>query len=163
MSAALLKRTTTTAMLAVVAALALLRVQQSVSLGDLLAIGATASVVTAIGLSLFRSPAQFFRALYERIKYVLLVPVCVMLMVAILAVRLAFLFAKLAFKAVVGFGLWLVYLISPIDLIPDLIPILGLIDDIILFVTVSVWVVSGAMTSALKTQISVARPTTSFP
>lgn len=163
MPAALFQQLSSTVVLAAVASLGLLHLQASVSLGDLLGLGAAASLTTLIACSFLRSPAQFCLAAYERLRYIVLVPVCSCLMLAVLVFRIAFLLFKLAFKAALAFALWLLYLVSPIDLIPDLIPVLGLIDDIVLFLSVSIWVAGSALTSGLRTQISVSRPTTSFP
>jgi len=50
-------------------------------------------------------------------------------------------------KAVVALGI--VYLISPIDLIPDFIPVLGQLDDIVLVVALAKLVRKYADTTAL--------------
>ena len=156
-------RSVLVASVSILAAWVLIRLQGTLSLGDLLAITVSASLLTAMALSLATSPAQFFRAMIERVVYVVWVPVCLALVIAILVFRIGFLLFKIGLKMVIGLFLWLIYFLFPIDLIPDFILGLGQLDDLFLLVTVVVWGASHAMTDDLLKSLSIRRPVTDFP
>ncbi len=149
--------------LSIGATFALIQLQGRISLGDVLLIGVVSSVATAVGLSFLRAPAQFIRALFERIGYMIWVPLAVSLMLAVVVLRIAFVIFKLLLKALVALVLAVVYLVFPLDLFPDFFIGLGQIDDILIIISVVVWVASSAAIQSLKASISVRRPITAFP
>jgi len=55
-------------------------------------------------------------------------------------------------RARIGLGLLLVYLASPVDIIPDFIPVLGFADDAILVAVMLRWVIRQAGLPAVRRQ-----------
>ncbi len=163
MNAQVIFRSITSAVIAATAILSLAKTQGSLSLGELLIVALSASILTSGLGSLVRSPSQFFRAVFERIRYAILVPTCISLLIGLFCFRIAFIILKLSIKGLLALTLWFLYLISPIDLMPDFIPILGQIDDIMLLVTIVVWLASGEISKNLRASIAIHRPTTPFP
>jgi uncharacterized membrane protein YkvA (DUF1232 family) len=142
---------------------ALANVHGRVTLGDILLLAGIASFLTTVLASLHRDPAQFARALYERIRYAVVVPLCALLMLGLFCVRLLFLLFKLSLKLVVWLVVSVAYLLLPVDLIPDLFLGLGQLDDILLFISLGFWVLSSGIKAELRSRISIAHPTTPFP
>ncbi len=147
----------------VVAMIVLFSAQDSLSLGDLLITALFASLLTSWLVSFVKSPSQFLLALFERARYVIIVPLCVVLIFGLLIFKFLFIVFRLSFKAVMAVILWLIYLIFPIDLIPDILPFLGYVDDVFIFISIWIWVVSSAASLSLKESIDIMRPNTLFP
>ena len=58
---------------------------------------------------------------------------------------------------------WFIYLISPIDLVPDFFIGVGQIDDFLLFFGVIFWAFSTGVSMQLRKSITILRPITPFP
>jgi hypothetical protein len=159
----ILLRSLATVLVAIAALLALAHFQKKVSLGELLLIGIAAAIASTVIASFARSPAQFLLALYERVRYAVVVPLCLIIMIGLLLFRLFFIIAKLSLKAIIWLVVSAAYFILPIDLIPDFIIGLGQIDDVLLFITLGVWAFGSGLSSAARDTIEVTRPTTPFP
>lgn len=159
----ILFRATVSAVVAVSAFLALVSFQGRVSLGDLVLIGVASAIVTFAFASFARSPIQFSCAVYERAKYLIVVPFCVALVVGLTLFRVVFVLFKLSLKVFIWLFASVAYLVMPIDLIPDFLIGLGQLDDIILFFTLGFWIFSSALSNAARSTIEVSRPATPFP
>lgn len=130
---------------------------------DLVAIStASAAIGMALG-SFCRSPAQFTIALWQRVVFVVWTPMAILLMLALLAVRIAFLMLKVSLKLLIWVLVSVVYLLMPIDLIPDFFIGLGQVDDFLLIVSLAFWVFGAAAMGELRGSIASRRPTVAFP
>jgi amino acid transporter len=161
-----LARTVGSAALASVAILLLFAKQQTLSLGDLLLIAIVASlfvtIITPMFVSFLRKPDQFMRALEERARYAIAVPVGALLLLYVLIFRIMFILFKLSIK-MAKIVLGIIYVIIPFDLIPDFIIGLGQLDDVIIFISVVIWALSPGIKKSIRASIDVNRPTTPFP
>lgn len=112
---------------------------------------------------MYRDPMQFCQAIWERAIYVTLVPFSLAMVAGLFLLSVAFILFKLSFKAIVVLAVWLIYLIFPIDLIPDFVPVLGQIDDALVLISLCIWISSASARRALFKTIQLRRPRTPFP
>jgi uncharacterized membrane protein YkvA (DUF1232 family) len=152
-----------TASLGAIGAGVLARLQGSLSLGDALAVGLAASLLTSVAASFFRNPGQFLTALYERVRYALLVPLAFLTVLLLFAFRIFLLLFKLSLKLLIWLVVSAAYLFLPIDVIPDFIIGLGQIDDIIVFISLGAWAFSAGVKEEIRTALALRRPQTPFP
>lgn len=139
------------------------RFTSSITFGDLLLIAVGVTILTKIIFSFFNNPSIFLKALWERIVFVVWVPIALSIIVFTFALRLSLILLKISLKLLIAALVAFVYLIFPVDLIPDFLLGLGQIDDVLLIITVAVWGMSHAIKESLLTSIRVARPKTQFP
>lgn len=156
---ALLAQTFTTAVIAATAVVVIGRVQQSMTLGELLLIAIVAGALSYVIASLARGPGQFCIAAYERLKYLIVVPFSMALALLAIFARLFVVLLKLLIFVVTS----LIYVLFPLDLIPDIIPLLGQIDDLLIVIGLGTWAFSAGARDGVRNAIVVFRPTTPFP
>ena len=140
------------AALSISALLVVRLLQRSLTLGDLLVIAAASGLVVSVFASIFRGPKQFASAVFERVRYAIIVPVCALLMIGLLIFRIGFIFFKLSIKVVIAAIAAIAYVVMPIDLVPDFILGLGQLDDISIVGTLAIWAVSMSMNESLVLQ-----------
>jgi hypothetical protein len=137
--------------------------QGSVTLGDILGIAAVISLLSVALQSMCRDPMQFSQAIWERAVYVTLVPFSLAIVVGLFLLSIAFILFRLSFKAIVVLAVWLIYLVFPVDLIPDFVPVLGQIDDALVLISLCIWIISASARRALFKTMQLRRPKTPFP
>lgn len=133
------------------------------SLLDISIIAVAASLLTSIGASLLRDPRQFLTALFERIRYCIVVPLCVGTICLLIAIRIILLLFKLSTKIAIWLLVSISYFLLPIDIIPDFLIGLGQIDDLLLFIGIGYWALSAGLKSELRSRMALTRPETPFP
>lgn len=133
------------------------------TLGDILAVSALSAAAGGALLSFLRGPGQFATALWERIVFVVWVPVACVLIIALFAFRIFALMMKLAVKAIITLIGIVAYVVFPVDLIPDILLGLGQIDDLIVTIALVSWFMSAGISAELKDSIQSRRPSTPFP
>lgn len=135
----------------------------TISVGDLLLIAVASSVITAILASFLRDPQQFCLALSERTKYAVLVVMNSCVICVLFAVRILTVIAKISIRLLIALLGSVIYVLFPLDIIPDFIFTLGQIDELIVFFGLFLWAFNIGVTKHLQTSMRVNKPIARFP
>ncbi|WP_439817993.1 YkvA family protein [Zavarzinia sp. CC-PAN008] len=130
---------------------------------DILILSGISCYFLVIFGSFLRGPGQFIKALGEWTVYIIWVPMGSLCIVFLLVVKVGVIALKLSLKGIIALTVSLAYFLLPIDLIPDFLLGLGWIDDIMLFVSLSIWAMSASLSESIRSSFKVVRPITSFP
>ena len=134
-----------------------------VSMADLLVVALASAAIGRVFSSFIRSPSRFIFATWQRIIFIIWTPIAVLLMLMITFFRIFMLLFKFSIGILVKITVGILYLLFPIDFIPDFLLGPGQIDDIIVMIGVVSWIITGTAMHGLRSSVASVRPTIDYP
>lgn len=129
------------------------------TLGDMALALALSLPVLMVVYSFYESPGQFMEALWGWFRFLFQAVAGLSMILASIFIIIVSVLFRMGFKLLIG----IVYLVFPIDLIPDFFIGLGQLDDLMVFIVLFIWALSSGIRAEGINMIRFSIPNVPFP